>query len=115
LVRFLRLIQPPSVAEEIVHTNVSIGNELGAIRLANRRKRPRGNDRKLLAQHIGTYVDRDVAAFADEAGGAPRTGGPDRQQASLRSAGSIQRQVRAASVCQIFDRSERTVAACVDR
>ncbi len=57
--------------EEAFDIDFAVDDELGAFGLADRREGPGGDDRQLLAQHVGTDVDRHIVAFADKAHRAP--------------------------------------------
>src|SRR6266446_9427396 len=66
-----RLVELPVMGEQAVDIDFSVDDELGAFGLADGREGPGGDDRQLLAQHVGTDVDRHIVAFADKAHRAP--------------------------------------------
>src|SRR5581483_217648 len=70
-VGLLGLVEAPAVREELLHVDLVVGDELGAVGLALLGEGPRADQRHLPAQHVGAHVEGDLAALADEAGRAP--------------------------------------------
>src|SRR6185436_14192026 len=79
LVRFLRLVELPTVREELLNVDLLVGDELAAFGLPLLRERPRADQRHLATQQIWADVERDLPALADEARRAPRAHGPHRR------------------------------------
>src|SRR5215211_1864201 len=77
LVSLVRLVERPAVREQAVDVDLAFDAEGGALRLDDGGERPGGDQRHLAAQQMRADVDRDVAALAHEAHGAPDLGAAD--------------------------------------
>src|SRR5215468_9972127 len=95
LVGLLGLVEPPAVREELLHVDLPVGDELGALGLALLRERPRAHQRYLPPQEILADVERDLTPLSDETGSAPRAYGAHGRSAGVRRRGSVERLVRA--------------------
>src|SRR5438128_2124484 len=93
---FLRLVQFPLVGEEAVDIDLAVDDKLRAVGLALPGEGPRGDDRQLLAQHVGADVDRHIVALADKTYRAPHLGAAHRGDAALGLARSVEGEVGAA-------------------
>ena len=65
------LVEAPAVGEQRVHVDPAVGDEAGAVGLADGREGPGANQRHLPAQQIVADIESHLAALADEAGLAP--------------------------------------------
>src|SRR5262249_4697383 len=70
----LCLVELPAVGKEALDIDLALDNEACAVGLALPREGPGADDRQLLAQHIGTDIDRYVVALTDKTHGAPDLG-----------------------------------------
>ena len=89
------LVELPAIRKQMVDVDLVVGDKARAIGLDGGGKGPRCNNGKLLAQHVGADLDSDVAAFADETGGAPFARGTDGDDAAGGGAGCIERDIGA--------------------
>src|SRR3954449_8427717 len=103
LVRFFCLIQFPPMREQMIDIDLAVGNEPRARRLTHGGKSPGADQRHLPAQQIGTDIECDAVAFADEARFAPRAHTAHRLRARRWRRRCVQRSVRATTMREIAD------------
>src|SRR6266446_486784 len=115
LIRLLCLIEAKAVREHPIHRDLTVGDKAGTVRLSNRVKRPGGENRELLADHVRTDIDGDVVAFPDKTHRPPGPRAAYGRDAGVRRSATIERQIGPFTVRQVFDRSNWIVGLWIDR
>src|SRR5437660_5887580 len=90
-VRLVRVFEPPVMRKQVIDVDAAIGDEARALRLADRRERPRADQRHLPAQQVVTDVEGHVTALADKARLAPGAYASHRLRTCQRRRGCVER------------------------